>query len=55
MKIKQKAKLHFTINMESVDLKHYDKLKFVGKGGFGAVYKVENKETKEINAAKVSL
>ena len=52
--LKNKQKLKFSINIESIDLNKFNKQSQIGKGSFGKVYKVVNKETGEVNAAKIS-
>ena len=40
-------------NQYEIDIKKYKKKKRINKGGFGVVYEVEDKETKELYAAKI--
>jgi calcium-dependent protein kinase len=46
------AKKYFVGKFEGVFLDNYDVLKQLGKGGYGKVYEVMNKKTKEIRACK---
>ena len=48
-------KLNFSINIKTLNLDNYRKIEKIGKGGFGVVYTVAEKETNNIYAAKVSL
>ena len=40
-------------NQAEIDIKKFKKIKRISKGGFGVVYKVEEKETGELFAAKI--
>ena len=46
------GKKDFVGKFEGVFLENYDVLKQLGKGGYGKVYEVRNKKTKEIRACK---
>jgi len=46
------GKKDFVGKFEGVFLDNYDVLKQLGKGGYGKVYEVQNKKTKEIRACK---
>ena len=54
-KIRNPSRLNFTINMGSVDLANFEKVSKIGSGSFGNVYKVLDKETEKLFAAKVSI
>ena len=54
-KYKNPAKLNFSVNLGSIDLNKYEKLKKIGSGGFGSVYEIKEKETQVIYAAKISI
>ena len=40
-------------NLGEIDIKEFKKIKRISKGGFGVVYKVEEKKTGELFAVKV--
>lgn len=53
-KISLKLKMNrISLSKNEIDIKKYKKINRINKGGFGIVYKVEEKETREFFAAKV--
>ena len=52
--LKQKKKIQSNF-MTFVDIKNYEKIGKIGQGGFGEVFKVKDKETGNLYAAKVSI
>ena len=47
------GKKDFVGKFEGVFLDNYDVIKQLGKGGYGKVYRVMNKKTKEIRAVNI--
>lgn len=54
-KLNNKRKFFFNVNMGTIDFNKFSKESKLGSGSFGVVYKVTNKETNELGAAKVSI